>query len=196
LNYFRFKIDLAFSGKRKNYPNGPLTSKNAHHDPFVMPERRIDPKMQRLALSLMALILLTINICGCAQDNPLGKATAQLFNDQPQVKQVSFTAWKTARDEGPRAALKKSSAHLQKAIAASDKTPEKAAPEAFAAWWYNIAAQYWSENAAKKPEGQVFITPIEGIIKARRDLERALGWDEGLANRVHWEAYQIMDNYK
>ena len=145
----------------------------------------------------MALVLLTgLNIGACAQDNPLGKAVAALFNDQPQVKQVSSAAWKAARDEGPRAAMKKSSEHLQKALASVDVTPEKAAPDAFAAWWYNIAAQYWSENAAKKPDGEVFVAAIEGIIKARQDLEKALGWDVEMVNRVQREAYQIMESYK
>jgi hypothetical protein len=91
--------------------------------------------------------------------------------------------------------MRKSSEHLQKALASVDVTPEKAAPEAFAAWWYTIAAQYWSENAAQKPGGEVFVTPLEGIQKARRDLERALGWDEEMLNRTHREAYQIMEGY-
>jgi hypothetical protein len=153
--------------------------------------------MRRITLPLIALVLLAgLNICGCAQGDSLGKVVAALFNDQQQVQQVSYAAWKAARDEGPRASMKKSSEHLQKAIASADVSPEKAAPDAFAAWWYNIAAQYWSENAAKKPSGEVFVTPIEGIQKARRDLEKALGWDERMANRTHREAYQIMDSYK
>ena len=145
----------------------------------------------------MALVLLTgLNICACSQESPLGKATASLFNDEPQVKQTSYTAWKTARDEGPRASMKKSSDHLQKAIASADVTPEKAAPDAFAAWWYNLAAQYWIENAAQKPGGEVFVTPIEGIIKARQDLQKALGWDGEMADRLEREAYRIMESYK
>jgi len=145
----------------------------------------------------MALVLLTgIIICGCSQENPLGQAVAQLFNDPQKVKQASYDAWKTARDEGPRASLKKSSGHLQKAAAYADGKPEKAAPDAFAAWWYNIAAQYWSENAAKKPDGEIFVTAVEGIIKARQDLEKALGWDSAMVNRLQQQAYQIMENYK
>ena len=153
--------------------------------------------MRKLTFPLMALVWLTgINICGCAQENPLEKAVALLFNDPQAVKQASFDAWKIARDEGPRAALKKSSGHLQKATAYPEGKPGQAAPEAFAAWWYNIAAQYWSENAAKQPDGEVFVTAIGGIIKARQDLERALGWDAALANRRQQQAYQIMESYK
>jgi hypothetical protein len=49
--------------------------------------------MRRLTLSLMTLVLLTgLNICGCAQENSLGKAAASLFNDPQKVKQAS-AAW-------------------------------------------------------------------------------------------------------
>jgi len=146
--------------------------------------------MRGWTLPLIALVLLgCLNIGACDQGSFLGKAVAQLFNDQQRVKEVSHNAWKTARDEGPRASMKKSSEHLQKAIASAEAAPEKAAPDAFAAWWYNVAAQYWSENAAKKPDGELFVTPVEGIIRARKDLERALGWDAETANRFHQEAY-------
>jgi hypothetical protein len=85
--------------------------------PLIANRRRSDPIMRKLTLSILALVLLTgINICGCAQENALGKAVASLFNDQHRVKQTSYTAWLTARDEGPRASLKRSSEHLQKAI--------------------------------------------------------------------------------
>ncbi len=144
---------------------------------------------------MAAVLLACLNVGACGQDS-LGKAVASLFKDQQQVKEVSYAAWKTAREEGPRASLKKSSEHLQRAIASADAAPEKAAPDAFAAWWYNVAAQYWSENAAKKPEGDLFVTPVEGIIKARRDLERALAWDAEMANRFHQEAYRLMESYK
>jgi hypothetical protein len=145
----------------------------------------------------MALILLAgLYIGACSQENALGQATAQLFHDPQQVKEVSYTAWKTARDEGPWASLRKSSAYLQKAGAVAEKTPEKGAPDAFAAWWYNFAAQYWSEIEAKKPGGERFDTAIERIIRARRDLERALGWDTEEGNRLQQEAYNIMQAYK
>jgi hypothetical protein len=130
----------------------------------------------------MALILLAgLYIGACSQENALGQATAQLFHDP---------------HEGPWASLRKSSAYLQKAGAVAEKTPEKGAPDAFAAWWYNFAAQYWSEIEAKKPGGERFDTAIERIIRARRDLERALGWDTEEGNRLQQEAYNIMQAYK
>ncbi|MFZ5451038.1 MAG: hypothetical protein ACOZF2_04065 [Thermodesulfobacteriota bacterium] len=126
----------------------------------------------------------------------MGQTVAQLFKDQQQVKQVSYAAWKTARDEGPRASLKKSSELLHKASASADEASKKGASEAFAAWWYNVAAQYFSEIEAQKPGGESFDAAIERIIRARQDLERALGWDEAKGNQLKQEAYKIMQGYK
>ncbi|MDD2902950.1 MAG: hypothetical protein PHU44_11020 [Syntrophales bacterium] len=153
--------------------------------------------MRRPTFLLMALILLAgLIVSACSQENALGNAVAQLFKDQKQVKQVSYAAWKTARDEGPRASLKKSSELLHKASALADETSGKGAADAFAAWWYNIAAQYWTEIEAQKPGGESFNTAVARIIKARRDLEKALGWDEAKANQLQQEAYKIMQGYK
>ena len=159
--------------------------------------RRIDPKMRRLAISLVALLVLAgLNFGAYAQENSLGKAVAPLFNDPKKVKQASYTAWMTARDEGPRASIEKSFAHLEKATASADIIPAQAAPDVFAAWWYNVAAQYWSEIAAKKPGGEGFAKAIEGIKLARQDLEKALGWDAGMASQALREAYRLMQSYK
>jgi hypothetical protein len=153
--------------------------------------------MRKLAISLVALMVLAgLSIGSYAQENPLGKAVAPLFSDRQKVKQASYTAWMTARDEGPRASMEKSFAHLQKATASADIIPAQAAPDVFAAWWYNVAAQYWSEIAAKKPGGEGFAKAIEGIKMARQDLEKALGWDAGMANRALREAYRIIQGYK
>ena len=180
LNFGGFQID--FSGN----PN-----------PSRLLNRRIDPKMRRPTFLLLALILLAGLLIGaCSQENALGQAVAQLFKDQKQVKEVSYAAWKTARDEGPWASLKKSAALLHQASAFAEEESGKGAPDAFAAWWYNIAAQYFSEIEAQKPGGKRFDTAIARIIKARRDLERALGWDAEQAKRRQQEAYKTMQAYK
>jgi hypothetical protein len=153
--------------------------------------------MKRLAISVVALALLaSLGVGACAQENPLGKAVAQLFNDRQQVKHVSYAAWRTARDDGPQVAMKKSFAHLQKATGSAEEIPAQAAPDAFAAWWYNVAAQYWCEIAAGNPGGESFVKASEGIQKARGDLERALGWDQEMSLRVLQEAVKIMQEYK
>ncbi len=153
--------------------------------------------MKRPAIPVAALVLLACFSVGAyAQENPLGKAVAQLFSDRQQVKHASYAAWRTARDEGPRVAMEKSFAHLQNATASAEVIPAQAAPDAFAAWWYNIAAQYWCEIAAKNPAGRGFVKAIEGIKVARRDLETALGWDAGISQKAHQEAYRIMQSYK
>jgi len=156
-----------------------------------------NPKMKKPAIPIAALLLLACcSIGACAQENPLGQAVAQLFNDRQQVKHASYAAWRTARDEGPQVAMKKSFAHLQKATGSAEVIPAQAAPDAFAAWWYNIAAQYWCEIAASKPGGESFVKASEGIQMARRDLERALGWDQGMSKRALQEAVKIMQDYK
>jgi len=153
--------------------------------------------MRRLAISVVALALLAgLGVGACAQENPLGKAVAQLFNDRQQVKHASYAAWRTAKDEGPRVAMEKSFAHLQKATAFAEEIPAQAAPDAFAAWWYNFAAQYWSEIAAKRPGGEGFAKASEGIQMARRDLERGLGWGREMADRANQDAYRIMQEYR
>ena len=153
--------------------------------------------MRRPTFLLMALILLAgLFIGACSQENPLGQATAQLFNDPQQVKEISYTAWKTAKDEGPWASLRKSAKYLQKASAFGEEDSGKGAPAAFAAWWYNLAAQYWSGVEAQKKGGESFHTAIQRIIRARRDLERALGWDEAKGKQLEQEAYKIMKGYK
>jgi hypothetical protein len=161
------------------------------------PSRRIDPNMKRPATLAMTLLMLACcSIGACAQDNPLGKAVTSLFNDRQQVKHASYAAWRTARDEGPQVAMRKSFAHLQKATGPAEAIPAQAAPDAFAAWWYNIAAQYWCEIAAQEPGGEGFVKAVEGIHKARRDLERALDWDADMSRRAREDAYRIMQEYK
>lgn len=153
--------------------------------------------MRRPTFLLIASLLLAGLIIGaCSQENPLGQAVAQLFKDPQQVKEVSYTAWKTARDKSPWASLRQSSELLSKASGLAEETSKEGASEAFAAWWYNIAAQYWCEIEAKKPGGESFEKAVERIIRARRDLERALGWDEAKGNRFQQEAYKIMQAYK
>jgi hypothetical protein len=120
----------------------------------------------------------------------------QLFNDRQQVKHASYAAWRTARDEGPRVAMEKSFKHLEKATGSAEEIPAQAAPDAFAAWWYNIAAQYWCEIASRKPGGESFVKASEGIQMARRDLERALGWDQEMSKRALQDAVKIMQGYK
>jgi hypothetical protein len=153
--------------------------------------------MRRPTIFLMTLILLAgLTIGACSQENVLGKAVARLFHDPQQVKEISYTAWKTARDKGPWASLRKSSELLSKASGLADETSEKGAPDAFAAWWYNIAAQYWMEIEAQKPGGERFAPAIARIIRARRDLERALGWDAEKGKQLQQEAYKTMQAYK
>jgi hypothetical protein len=135
-------------------------------------------------------------IGACAQENPLGQAVTALFHDRQQVQQVSYAAWKAARDDGPQAAMRKSSKYLQKVNAAGDEIPAAAAPDAFAAWWYNVAAQYWCEIAARNPGGESFDKAAQRIRGARWDLERAWGWDVDLAKQAHQDAYRLMDGYK
>jgi Ni/Co efflux regulator RcnB len=153
--------------------------------------------MKRLVISIVALALLAgFGMGAQAQDNPLGQAVAQLFNDRQQVRHAAYAAWRTARDKGPRVSMEISVALLQKATASTDLIPAQAAPDAFAAWWYNIAAQYWCEIAARKPGGEGFIKAIEGIKIAREDLERALGWDAGISQQAFRDAYRIMHDFK
>ncbi|MEW6660659.1 MAG: hypothetical protein AB1424_18615 [Thermodesulfobacteriota bacterium] len=153
--------------------------------------------MKRLAIPVVALVLLLgLSIGAAAQESALGKAVAALFGDRQQVKHASYAAWRLARDEGPRVAMEKSFAHLKKATASAEVIPAQAAPDAFAAWWYNIAAQYWSEIAAKHPGGEAFVKAVEGIAMARQDLEKALGWDAEISQPAFREAYRIMQGYK
>ena len=153
--------------------------------------------MKKPAIPIMALLLLAC--CGvgaCAQENPLGQAVAQLFNDRQQVKHAVYAAWRTAKDDGPQVAMKKSFAHLKKATDTADAIPAQAAPDTFAAWWYNVAAQYWCEIAAQKPGGESFVKASEGIQMDRGDLERALGWDQEMSKRVLQEAVKTMQSFK
>jgi hypothetical protein len=153
--------------------------------------------MKRLVISVVALALLAgLGMGAYAQDNPLGQAVAQLFNDRQQVRHAAYAAWRTGRDEGPQAAMEKSFAHLQKATASTDLIPAQAAPDAFAAWWYNIGAQYWCEIAARHRGGAGFVKAVEGIKIARQDLERALGWDAGISQQAFRDAYRIMHDFK
>ena len=153
--------------------------------------------MRRPTIILMTLILLAgLFIGACSQENVLGQAVARLFQDQKLVKEVSYNAWKTAKDKGPWASMRESAKLLSKASGVAEEDSKEGASEAFAAWWYNLAAQYWMEIEAKKPGGESFATAIEKIIRARRDLEKALGWDEATANRFQQKAYKIMQGYK
>lgn len=153
--------------------------------------------MKKLALAVMALVLLAgLGGNAAAEKNPLGKAIAPLFNDRQKIQEASHTAWQTARDESPRVAMEKASAHLQKATAPENMIPAQAAPEAFAAWWYIVAAQYWSEINAQKPGGEEIARAIEPIKKARQDLEMALGWEAKEIDRNLREGYRIMQGYK
>ena len=153
--------------------------------------------MRRPTIILMALVLLAgLFIGACAQENVLGQAVGQLFKDQKLVKEVSYNAWKTAKDKGPWTSMKKSANLLHKASGVAEEDSKDGASEAFAAWWYNFAAQYWSEVEAKETGGESFTQAIEKIIRARRALEKALGWDEATAKRFQQEAYKIMQGYK
>jgi hypothetical protein len=153
--------------------------------------------MKRPAIVVAALVLLAcFLISACAQENPLAKAVTALFQDQQQVKHVSYAAWRMAKDDGPEVAMRKSFAYLQKVNATGDEIPAAAAPDAFAAWWYNIAAQYWCEIAARNPGGESYVKAAQGIRKARWDLERGLGWDVDRAKQAHQDAYRLMDGYK
>ncbi len=153
--------------------------------------------VQRLALPVAALVLLLgLSVGAQAQESPLGKAVASLFADRQQVQHVAHAAWRTAKDDGPQAAMVKSLAHLQKATASAEIIPAQAAPDAFAAWWYNVAAQYWCEKAARHRGREGFAKAIEGITLARQDLERALGWDAKIADPAFREAYRLMQGFK
>ena len=153
--------------------------------------------MRRLIILVAALALLACMGSGAyAQENPLGKEVARFFKDPEKVKEASSAAWKLAKDEGPRASLLKAAEHLKKATASENMIPAQAAADAFAAWWYNIAAQYWSEIAARKPGGEEIAKAIEPIKVARQDLERALGWDAGTAEKAFQEAYRVLQSYK
>ncbi len=153
--------------------------------------------MKRPATFVAALMLLaSCSVGACAQESPLGKAVAQLFKDRQQVKHAAYAAWRTAKDDGPQVAMKKSFAHLKKATDAPDEIPAQAAPDAFAAWWYNVAAQYWCEIAAQQPGGESFVKASEGIQMARRDLERALGWDQEMSKRALQDAIKTMQGFK
>jgi len=153
--------------------------------------------MRKFIILVAALALLAGMGPGAyAQENPLGREVAPFFKDPGKVKEVSYAAWQTAKDEGPRASLLKSAEHLRKATASENMIPAQAAADAFAAWWYNVAAQYWIEIAAQKPGGAESAKSIEPVKVARQDLERALGWDAAAADQAFQEAYRWMKSYK
>jgi len=95
--------------------------------------------MKRPVILAAVLVLWGCFFIGaCAQENPLGKAVTALFHDRQQLKHVSYAAWKAAKDDGPEVVMRKSFTYLQKVNSTGDEIPAAAAPDAFAAWWYNI----------------------------------------------------------
>ena len=153
--------------------------------------------MKKSIIPILALALLACLSAGAdAQGNALGKDVASLFSNQEIVKQVSYEAWKTARDQGLKVCLEKSAALLKMVDPADDKVPPQAAANTFAAWWYNVAGQYWSEIRAKRAGGDEFSKAIEAIKIAREVLEKALGWDAATADKHFQEAYSLMKSYQ
>jgi hypothetical protein len=154
--------------------------------------------MKKIIIPLTVLALLAFLSAGAAAGkSPLGKAVAPLFNSPEKVKEVSYAAWQTAKDQGLRASLLKSAELLKRAAADVEEapTPQDAA-DTFAAWWYNVAAQYWSDLEAKKPGGEEFVKAGEAIRKARQDLEKAWGWDAKAGEQAFQMACRLLEGYK